>query len=336
MNKNLLVTVADADYVPAAKQLFSSVYFNAGWKGDYMLLSYEIPEEELKWFRDKGILVKECKLSDTSYYNFHPTYLCRYHLFTHEFRKWKNILFLDADIIVRASLDKLTEIKGLAAPSNTRLENKLISPLHARLKNIDEKIFKEFKSKYDLNKPTFCSGVMAFDTGIIKDDTFSRLTAIFKRYCEICTNQEEFALILLFNDRCEKLPLVYNIIPYYMPCYNISDPREMKGIIIHFCKEKPWITGNYFYKEWKDNLDKADLIALKRPLRPKVRWTAEEIREYDLYLKKNRTRYFNRYIFKKTRISLAKSLDEKIGLAGLVLKKYVPGLYFKLTKSRED
>ncbi len=177
---------------------------------------------------------------------------------------------------------------------------------------------------------------MAFDTDIIKEDTFSKLMGAFKRYSEICTNKEEFALILLFNGRCEKLPLVYNIMPYYMPCFNISDPREMKGIIIHFCKEKPWTKKSYFYKEWKHNLDKADLVNPGEPLEPKVRWTAEEIREYDLYLKKNRSRYFTGRIFARARISLTKSLDKKIGLAGLVLKRHTPGLYFKLTKSKEN
>ena len=61
MKKDLLVTLADSNYVDQAKQLFSSVYWNAGWRGDYMLLAYNIAERDLKWFRDKGILVKECK-----------------------------------------------------------------------------------------------------------------------------------------------------------------------------------------------------------------------------------------------------------------------------------
>ena len=61
MKKDLLVTLADENFLDQAKQLFSSVYWNAGWKGDYMLLAHEIPESKLKWFRDKGILVKKCK-----------------------------------------------------------------------------------------------------------------------------------------------------------------------------------------------------------------------------------------------------------------------------------
>ena len=61
MKKNLLVTLADKNYLDAAKQLFSSVYFNSGWNGDYMLLSYDIPKKELQWFRDRGIIVRKRK-----------------------------------------------------------------------------------------------------------------------------------------------------------------------------------------------------------------------------------------------------------------------------------
>ena len=59
MKKNLLVTLANQDFLPMAKQVLSSAYYNARWQGDYMLLAHEIPDEDLAWFRDKGILVKD-------------------------------------------------------------------------------------------------------------------------------------------------------------------------------------------------------------------------------------------------------------------------------------
>jgi hypothetical protein len=41
IGKKLLVTLADEKYIDQAKQLFSSAYWNGGWDGDFMLLSYE-------------------------------------------------------------------------------------------------------------------------------------------------------------------------------------------------------------------------------------------------------------------------------------------------------
>ena len=103
--QNLLVTLADKNYILQAKQLFSSVYHNAGWKGDYMLLACEIPEDELTWFKEKGILIKYCKplLDDTRSIGS-----AKFYLFTKEFKEWDKIIYLDSDIIVRASLDELT------------------------------------------------------------------------------------------------------------------------------------------------------------------------------------------------------------------------------------
>ena len=90
MKKNLLVTLADENYLERAKQLFSSVYWNAGWKGDYMLLAHEVPEEKLKWFRDKGILVKKCKAIYNKEIVGWPTMvLSKFYLFTPYFKRWK-------------------------------------------------------------------------------------------------------------------------------------------------------------------------------------------------------------------------------------------------------
>ena len=92
--RNLLVTLADKNYIQQAKQLFSSVYWNAGWKGDYLLLAHEIPEDELKWFTDKKFLVKKCTpLCDqkTGEFNYPPVIFDKFYLFTPEFKKWNNI-----------------------------------------------------------------------------------------------------------------------------------------------------------------------------------------------------------------------------------------------------
>ena len=86
MKQNLLVTLADKNYIQQARQLFSSVYWNAGWNGDYMLLSHGIPDDELKWFTDKGILVKKCQpLHDKSIgLGYDPIVLDKFYLFTPE------------------------------------------------------------------------------------------------------------------------------------------------------------------------------------------------------------------------------------------------------------
>ena len=94
MKKSLLVTLADRNFINPAKQLFSGVYHNSGWEGDYMLLAYGIPDEELKWFIDKGILITQCRpvpyaedFKDTRY---SPVFFSKFQLFTPEFKKCRN------------------------------------------------------------------------------------------------------------------------------------------------------------------------------------------------------------------------------------------------------
>ena len=92
MKENLLVTLADKNFIAPAKQLFSSVYFNAGWIGDYMLLAHEISEKELIWFREKGVIIKKCRsLIKKDIEGYHAAVFSKFYLFTAEFKKWEQL-----------------------------------------------------------------------------------------------------------------------------------------------------------------------------------------------------------------------------------------------------
>lgn len=309
MKRNLLVTLANENYIDQAKQLFSSVYWNAGWKWDYMLLAHEIPEKELKWFKDKGILIKKCKINKKIRKNS-LTKLCKFYLFTLQFKKWNNIIYLDADIIVRDSLDKLTKIQGFAAVpdiSNPKLANQFIKPKDEKSKRAINKL----KKYYNLKETIFNSGIISFSTDIIKENTFSKLKKIFKlckKIRHIVVDQLVFNL--LFYKKWIKLPLVYNIYVLHMIDLLEIKPEKIKGIILHFIRYKPWDKKNYFYKEWKHNLKKAELIDLKKIPFSQKKWTKQEIQRYDLYLK---IRVF---------------IDRNLGLMGIFLKHNFPKLYY--------
>ena len=172
--KNLLVTLADKNYLDAAKQLFSSVYFNSGWDGDYMLLSYDIPEKELQWFRDRGIIVRKGKSYNYNKKNLSKKFLIycmKFDIFSLEFKKWKNIVFLDSDIIVKGSLEKLAEVKGFWAVEDYTDKMKNI---FKHFKN-NKKLFSNIKKQFDLNDSCFNSGVLAYDTDVIKQDSFEKM-----------------------------------------------------------------------------------------------------------------------------------------------------------------
>ena len=112
-HKNLLVTLANANFIDQAKQVFSSAYWPGGWDGDFLLLAHNVPEEDLDWFRNKGILVKCCSNAFSKPIGrFSLAVYDKFRLFTPEFRQWENIVYLDGDVMVRGPLTPLVEVQG--------------------------------------------------------------------------------------------------------------------------------------------------------------------------------------------------------------------------------
>ena len=305
--KNLLVTLADINYIDQAKQVFSSVYFNAGWNGDYLLLAHEIPEIELEWFRNKGILIKEYKpMFDYKIGVKSVTVLTKLSLFTPEFKKWDNIVFLDGDVIVRGSIDELTKVKGIAA---VRIFNTYRTLLGGQLYNYDEnmKLYQELDREYDLNKPALNSGVLAFSTDVIKDEMLLEFRRIIQRFGEIILLPDECVLNLYFYDKWQELPAVYNFCPGYEMFYRDCKPDELKGIILHTysalrARRKAWDPRSPLYREWNINLKKAELIDLSELKPPRKTLSKEEAIRDGLYLKNLHVLYFSKYLFSRKHI----------------------------------
>ena len=331
MTKDLLVTLADGNYIEQAKQLFSSVYWNAGWQGDYMLLAYDTPEKDLQWFLDKGILVRKCEPilteSETRIGHAPLTTLSKFYLFTPEFKKWKNVVFLDGDIIVRGSLESLTDVKGFAAVRVLNmLRTSLKGQFHDRNKS-NKYLFKELESKCDLNKPAFNSGVMAYSTDIIAEEDFQNIKQTFFHYKDILCISEETVLNIYFYDKWLALSQVYNICPSYEIYYSGCSPDNLKGIILHtysnFPGGKPWYPTSPLSSEWKSNLDKSDLINIANPQAPKKILSKREEAEDDFYLKN----LHKRNLYKFCHYKMLYFLWNFRSYTGIFLKENYPQVY---------
>lgn len=305
MKKDILVTLSDKNYVDQAKQLFSSVYFNANWKGDYMLLSYKIPEKELKWFRNKGIRIKKCSnlLSNKSKRR-RSAIICKYYIFKPEFKKWKNIVFLDSDIIVRASLHKLTKAKVFSAVSDPFPKSRMFLE-SKKEKRIINKLCSSIKKGFN-------SGVMAFPSKIIKPDIFDAILNLNKKYSNLTFLIDQPALNIYFRN-WKRLPVVYNLYPticLFLPGIN---RKNLKSIILHFMTpDKPWNPSNPFYKEWEYNLKRADSMNISKPI--ERRWGGFKIHSYSLYM------------------NLGLGINRFYSSIGRLLSEHCPQLYVLLKK----
>ena len=326
MKKTLLVTLADQTYVDQAKQLFSSAYWNGGWKGDYMLLAHNIRKEDLTWFTSRGILVKECRsIFSGKLSSAYPAMVTnKFYLFTEEFKKWDNVVFLDADIIVRYSIDALTRCTGFNAlpePHNSLLKDQFIDA--ARDNNPK---FKKLITTFDCNTLAFNTGVMAFSTDIIFSDSFTRLEALFQEYQPICRFGEQPIINLFLYKQWKKIGYLYNVIaPMTIERYHIP-PEYIDGRILHFCGPgKPWIPVSLFYKEWVINLKKSEGIHVSQGARENGHpWPVVKRLKYVLYLSITKA-VVDAFLF----------VDKKIGEVGIVLSKHYPSIYKQFKRNSD-
>ena len=190
------------------------------------------------------------------------------------------------------------------------------------------RVYSELQSNYNLESPCFNSGVMVFDSDMITIDTFFVLKRLFRHYGVVHVFGDQPTLNLFFYKKFKLLPSVYNSLVSHMINYFNIKPKKVKGIILHFTVNKPWFQKSPFYAEWKANLDKADLITLKKIQDPHSVWSQEQIRDYCKYLQKRKIIYFYKYFFWKTLVLFGKI----IGLGGIFLKQKSPKLYDMLKK----
>lgn len=326
MKKDLLVTLADINYIQQAKQLFSSAYWNAGWDGDYLLLSHEIPEKELIWFRDKGISVKKCELLLKENWGerneLSPIIADKYYLFTEEFKKWKNIIYLDSDIIVRAPLNGLTKIKYFGAVQDI-FTNKLRSQFYDSKK-------RTFSNRtYNLSVPAFNAGVISFNSEIITPTLFTELNKLLNENISSFIFGEQTALNLFFYKKWSKFPLIYNVFINFL---HYKLPGNFKPVILHFAKHKDypqlWEPENVFYEEWKTNLERAEKMNLS---------IVQKVEKYNALKTIYHSWKLHAYLVRIRIIaSFINTPDKMMGKIGTYIKKINPDLYHKLRKIKGE
>ncbi len=299
MKSSVIVTLADSGYITQAKQLFSSVYFNAGWKGDYLLLAHGVSDNDRAWFKKRGIQIKKCKpLFRKKVGRYSSVLTSKLYLFTEEMKQWKKVIYLDADIIVRASLDHLLEQQGYAVVpeiDGKRLADQFL------IKNASDKeklreILAQLGDGFDLNSLSFNAGVIVFSTDIIKPETFSKMIKLMGAVGEIGAYGDQATQNLYFYHIWKRLPRAYNISPDFLTdCFRIKE-ENMKGIILHFIavgkKRKPWHHNNYFYEEWKENLEKSSSIDTSKAQEAREVWSKARIWRYEKYFE---VKYFLHY-----------------------------------------
>lgn len=334
---NLLVTLANQSFVEQAKQLFSSVYHNAGWKGDYMLLADDISENDLEWFKKKEIIIYNCNplWGSSIGKGYNPVVLNKFYLFTSYFKKWNRIIYIDADVIVKGPLNKLTKLNGFAAVKSTvNLGDQFIH---------DNQQYKLIENKYKTVAKSFNTGFFVFPASLIKDDTIDSLLKLFENYKDISLYADEAILNLYFYKNWKSLPYIYNYLITIDLLNNNYKPAYSNALLYHFIKidgiEKcrPWHPENIFYEEWNYNLQRAEEINISKPIKV-AEWSISNVLLNSFILKFSFlfNFIFNIYDGIKTLCKKSDELMHRVaGNIGLLIKKRNEKLYYKLKKIKE-
>ncbi|MCB9358783.1 hypothetical protein H6503_02535 [Candidatus Woesearchaeota archaeon] len=335
--KSVIVTLANKDYLIAAKQLFSSIYHNSGWSGDYMILTRDVDDSDVEWFIKKGIIVKRIKpLIAERISTFHPIVIDKLYLFKKFFKRWDHVIFLDSDMIVNASLDSLLSLSGFSAVPDAN--NNLGFQFYHNI--LDEpELLATLKKRYNFKELSFNVGLLSFKTDIIKDDTFSNLMKLFNEYRDVVDYPEQAILNLYFYKKWNRLPLAYNtfvlkcIWENKVPFFFRFNPID--AIIHHLIQEKVWITKKgELYDVWMRNYKKSDRIDLQRRQTARRVFSGKEINKCNQVSSRKWIKYrLNGKLIHFLKHLNGQTFDRFLGEIGIFLKRYLPALH-KIVKRK--
>ncbi len=337
MKKDLFAALSDRNYLEQAKQLFYGAKTKGAWKGDMMLLAYQVPEEDLHWFRSRGILIYDCPAQPDGTMaagKWPPVVLAKFQILTSYFKKWKNVVLMDVDIIIRSSIEALADVEGFnAVQTHDRLAKEFLGMTSVFLRGLNSDLLKDLHRDFDMNRPAFSTGVIAFSTDCIEgsegagEKTMNDLMALHLKYGIISAGGEEPAFNLLFRD-WKHLPIAYNVFPDELLDMTHLKPGEIPGIVLHFILRKPWDPSHPFYGEWKASYDAAcsdeswaEIASPATP--PDVRLVQDAI---DSAIKKA---WLKRHIH-----GLRREINDWIGLCGLAIQRLSPRSYAFLKKRK--
>jgi len=331
MKDNVLVSLTDRNYIDPVKQLFSSVYHNAGWEGDYLLLCHDVDDKDMQWFADRGIITRSvAPLYDRDFEHFPPTILSKLYLFGNYFKRWKRVLFLDGDITVKASLEGMLDLPGFSAVEDVHsipLKKQFYSKRHLT-DNGSRSRLARLRSTYDMSRTAFNVGVMSLDTEVIRDNTFGEMVDLFNEYGLLSPYNEQAILNLYFVDHWSPMPLVYNnYYLYYRPYWTLK-PRMSEGICDHFIFQKPWkVRQGHYFTQWSRYLHSADEIDLDLRPPPARVWTDKEIDDWTRYMRDMMVR---RNIPLLVNNRIMETLERVLGMSGRMLHTVSPPLYDRI------
>ncbi len=270
-----IAVLADSNYIEAVKQVIYSSYVHGNWKGDYVLLAHEVPEEKLGWFKERNIhilptspLIREDTRNNSpgKGKNWPAVVYSKLFLLHPSLKQYKKVIFLDADIIVRKDIRRLLWTKGLAA----RRENLGHNLLYQFVPDLEytshqhRQAVRSLQQRYCFNKPSFNVGVMVVPTGNNSAEEFRRITELANELHGLAYFPEQAVFNLYYYNHWTNIPYVYNDL-FVNDTFNRNGlwrrKNDRDAVILHLTgSPKPWDPASEHFREWQQNYQQVDKL----------------------------------------------------------------------------
>ena len=265
MSENVIVILADQAYLPHAKSLMVNCRRQGNWQGDLCLLTAgDWDTSELR-LQSRGISVLPSP--DAQF-----THITKFWIFTHYFRKWKRLLYLDCDCIVQGDLNqafddmaaKLPAILcdgGMEPEGGTVLGNwEHFDRLAGPGPESHPELYERMKARYScMDKLVFTMDACFFAPDAIPPRTVDELQAVAEEFKEANLFGTDQAVVnLVLYDKMA--PMTKDICTWFafdepanrVPCPARGWRGDEEPVILHYWNMyAPWIpktpdAGGYF------------------------------------------------------------------------------------------
>ena len=258
---NALVFLANENYAEYAKQMVFSARRYGHWEDNIVLLKWGA--FDTSWFEQRGVMIEDVSSADFNFGDLpdqQAVYFAKIILFHPKFSRWKKMVYLDTDMLIRRDIRHLLSYNGFAAADDC-----FRYPVIHQMAPIDsdwsQARINQVLSKSALRAASFNSGMMVIPTASNTHKTFHTLCELTAEYWRESAYYDQGILNMHLNPIRKRVPYVFN--DYYL-----SEDFNRRGLIRRFSDRysvilhiihpsKPWSKDNPYYSEWKSRMDAA-------------------------------------------------------------------------------
>jgi lipopolysaccharide biosynthesis glycosyltransferase len=233
MGNNCVVLVTDINYINHIKYMIMQIRDVGKWQGDICVIMNNITDKSIiDDFKSRSIYILNVNIKNN--------YYSKYNIFSVYFKKWDNVLYFDADFVLRNDINKLV----------SQINSDTIFLCDFEEIYLDQCI-KDITmiKKYNLKKiKVFNSGCLLFSTTIVNKNTMRELVLLseeldnFNKHGDSENGGDQPILNLFFKDIAKQI----NYVKFHLRAKNDT-------IALHTCRwHAPWKDKRYVnnYKKY--------------------------------------------------------------------------------------